>query len=121
MQLLLPGYDMRLIDSLNFLQMPLSKFPVTFGLDLNNFSKGDFPFKFNITENQDYVGTISPVEFYSPETKCKEDRERIVVWHKDMVKKNFVFDFQKEILVYCSQDVTILRLCCLEFRKMFFK
>ena len=34
-----------------------------------------------------------------------------------MVKSSYIFDFQKEMYKYCSQDVTILRLCCLEFRK----
>ena len=43
MQLTLNDYQIRLIDSLNFLQMPLSKFPATFGLDLPTYSKGDFP------------------------------------------------------------------------------
>ena len=52
MQLTLSDYQIRLIDSLNFLQMPLSKFPATFGLDLSTYSKGDFPFKFNIFEKQ---------------------------------------------------------------------
>ena len=114
MQLLIVDYKIRLIDSLNFLQMPLSKFPKTFGLDLDNFSKGDFPFKFNTPQNQNYIGPIPPVEYYSPETKSKKDeRHRILEWHQSMVEKNYVFDFQKEMFVYCSQDVTILRLCCL--------
>ena len=37
-----------------------------------------------------------------------------------MVENNYVFDFQKKIIC-CSQDVTILRLCNLEFREMFLR
>ena len=47
MQLTIKDYNIRLIDSLNFLQMALAKFPETFGLDESKYSKGDFPFKFN--------------------------------------------------------------------------
>ena len=45
MQLTLNDYQIRLIDSLNFLQMPLSKFPATFGFR-NTFlnEKGVDPF-----------------------------------------------------------------------------
>ena len=69
MQLTLNDYQIRLIDSLNFLQMPLSKFPATFGLDLSTYSKGDFPFKFNTSENQNYVGPMPGLEFYAIDTK----------------------------------------------------
>ena len=36
-----------------------------------------------------------------------------------MVKSSYIFDFQKQMYKYCSQDVTILRLRCLEFPKTF--
>jgi hypothetical protein len=42
MQLTLVDYQIRLIDSLNFLQIPLSKFPETFGLDLTTSLKAIF-------------------------------------------------------------------------------
>ena len=119
MQLFLTDYNIRLTDSLNFLQMPLLKLPKTSGLDLTRFSKGDFPFKFNAPDNTNYVGPIPSVEFYSPETNSQDERKRILDWHKDMVEISYVFDFQKEMFIYCSQDVTILRLCCLEFRALF--
>ena len=69
MQLTLSDYQIRLTDSLNFLQMPLSKFPETFGLDLTTYSKGNFPFKFNIFENQNYIGPMPSIEFYATDTK----------------------------------------------------
>jgi hypothetical protein len=119
MQLTLKDYQIRLIDSINFLQMALSKFPETFGLDPDKFSKGDFPFKFNSFENQNYVGPVPKIEFYSPDTKPEKERTKLIKWHNELVKSNYVFDFQKEMYTYCSQDVTILRLCCLNFRNLF--
>ncbi len=120
MQLTLKDYQIQLIDSLNFLQMPLSKFPETFGLDIEKFSKGDFPFKFNTFENQDYVGPIPGIEFFAVDTKRdKGKRDKFIAWHDSMPKNKHIFDFQKEMYIYCSQDVTILRLCCIEFRKTF--
>ncbi|XP_028413630.1 uncharacterized protein LOC114536480 [Dendronephthya gigantea] len=118
MQLTLNDYRIRLIDSLNFLQMPLSKFPVTFGLDPNKFSKGDFPFKFNTFENQNYIGQIPDIEYYSPDIKSEKERTRLIAWHQEVMTNDYVFDFQKEMYKYCSQDVTILRLC-LEFCDLF--
>ena len=54
------------IDSLSFFQMPLSAFPKTFGL--TELRKGYFPYKFNIPENQEYVGSIPAQDYYMPET-----------------------------------------------------
>ncbi len=70
MQLTLVDYQIRLIDSLNFLQIPLSKFPGTFGLDLTTYSKGDFPFKFNTLENKKYIGPMPSIEFYDTDTNA---------------------------------------------------
>ena len=115
MQLTLSDYQIRLIDSLNFLQMPLSKFPAAFGLDLTTYSKGDFPFKFNIFEKQNYIGPMPGIEFYATDTKKdKKTRHEFIAWHDNLIKSNYIFDFQKEMYTYCAQDVTILRLCCVD-------
>ena len=68
-QLTLKDYQIRLIDSLNILQMPLSKFPETFGLNLAMQCKGDFPFRYNILAHQDYVGPMPNIDFYDIDTK----------------------------------------------------
>ena len=119
MQLTIGDYKIRLIDSLNFLQMPLCKFPTTFGLDTSKLSKGDFPFKFNTRNNQNYVGPIPDVKFYSPDTRTDNDRSKLLAWHTKLKNDNYIFNFQNELYRYCSQDVTILHLCCVEFHKTF--
>ena len=117
-QLTLSDYQIRLIDSLNFLQMPLSKFPETFGLNVTTHSKGDFPFKFNIFDNQNYIGPMPGIEFYEKK-KDKKAQDEFIAWHDNVVRSNYIFDFQKEMYTYCAQDVTILQLCCVDFRKRF--
>ncbi len=60
-----PQFNRKVIDSLNFLPMALSKLPSTFGLTENK--KGFFPHLFNTEANQNYVGPLPSVEFYDPE------------------------------------------------------
>ena len=75
--------------------MSLSKFPEMFGLDLATQSKGDFPFRYNILANQDYVGPMPSIDFYDIDTKKDvEKRKEFIAWHKKLVEQNYIFDFQ---------------------------
>ena len=49
-------FDIKFIDSLNFIPMKLAKFPKTFAQP--ELCKGYFPHLFNKDENQDYVGPL---------------------------------------------------------------
>ena len=112
----IPMFNMKFIDSLNFIPMSLSKFPKTFGK--TELCKGYFPHLFNKEENQDYVGPIPPVAYYSPNTMKPEAREAFLAWHKEQRESDYIFDFKEEIVKYCRSDVDILRKCCMEFREM---
>ena len=46
-------------------------------------------------------------------------RETFLAWHTTKKERNYVFNFQEEIVTYCRSDVDILRRCCLEFRELF--
>ena len=60
------------------------------------------------------------LEFYSIDMKSDDKKQNeFIAWHEKLVKENYIFDFQKEMYKYCSQDVTILRLCCVQFRNTF--
>ena len=37
----------------------------------------------------------------------RKTRAKFIDWHKDLVKTNYIFDFQKEMYKYCAQDVSI--------------
>ncbi|GBM54463.1 hypothetical protein AVEN_217151-1 [Araneus ventricosus] len=67
------SYKIRFIDSLNFLTMPLSNFPKTFGLE--ELTKGYFTHFYNTEENEAYVGTLPDVNYYAPNFMNTAERE----------------------------------------------
>ena len=112
----IPMFNMKFIDSLNFIPMSLAKFPKTFGQ--TELCKGYFPHLFNKEENQDYVDPIPCQADYGTNFMKPEAREAFLAWHKEQVESNYLFDFKKEIIKYCRSDVDILRKCCMQFREM---
>ena len=58
----IPKLSIRLIDSLNFLQMPLKSFPKTCGM--NELKKGYFPYHFNKECNKNYFGLLPSKKHY---------------------------------------------------------
>ena len=116
LSLTIPMFNIKFIDSLNFIPMSLAKFPKTFGQD--ELCKGHFPHLFNKEENQNYVGTIPCQNDYGVNFMKPEERKAFIAWHQEQVENNYLFDFRKEIIKYCRSDVDILRKCCLLFREM---
>ena len=110
------SWDIKFIDSLNFIPMALAKFPKTFGQE--ELCKGYFPHFFNKDENQNYVGPIPCKEDYGVNFMKPEEREAFIAWHDEQVANNYRFDFREEIIKYCRSDVDILRKCCLLYREM---
>ena len=111
-------FNIRFIDSLNFLPMKLASLPKTFGIE--ELAKGYFPHFFNKKENEDYVGPIPPVTYYNPDGMNRKDREALMAWHATKKESNYVFNFKEEIVTYCRSDVDILRRFCMEFRELFY-
>lgn len=97
MSIHLKSRDITIIDSLNFLPMPLSRLPSSFGLC--ELKKGFFPHLFNTRENQSYVGPLPEVYYFSPDSMASETRSAFLIWHDE--HKRDVFDFQEEMLSYC--------------------
>ena len=117
MMMEIPKLRIKIIDSLNFIQQPLSSFPKTFGL--NELKKGYFPHYFNKTCNQNYIGRIPSKRHYGYNQMKTQDREKFLQWYDDRINENYVFVFKKEIIEYCRSDVDILRRCMLKFRQNF--
>ena len=109
-------FNIRFVDSLNFIPMRLANFPKTFGIE--ELGKGYFPYLFNRKEHENYVGPIPPSAYYNPNGMSPKDKETFMAWHASKKESNYVFNFQ-EIVAYCRSDVDILRRCCLEFRELF--
>ena len=107
--------NMRLVDSLNFLPMPLANLPKSFGL--KEKKKGFFPHFFNTKENQYKVLPCLPdMEYYDPDSMSKERRTEFLEWYE--ANRNEPFDFQKEMKEYCISDVDILLNACCKFREL---
>ena len=112
----IPMFNIKFIDSLNFIPMSLAKLPKTFGQ--TELCKGYFPHLFNKEENQDYVGPIPCQNDYGVNFMKPGERGAFIAWHKEQVENNYEFNFKEEIVKYCRSDVDILRKCCLLFREM---
>ena len=119
LSLTIPMFNIKFIDSINFIPMALAKFPKTFGQD--ELCKGYFPHMFNKEENQNYVGPIPCQNDYGVNFMKPGEREAFMAWHDEQVANNYRYDFRQEIIKYCRSDVDILRKCCLLYREMFRK
>lgn len=111
------GMNIRFIDSLNFLTMPLAAFPGTFGIE--ELKKGYYPHTFNTETNKDYVGPMPPRNDFAPYNMKHDDCKKFKAWYKDKVDSNYVWDNAKELLEYCISDVDILRRCMIQFRQLY--
>jgi len=115
MHMVIPKYDIKFIDSINFFQRELAQLPEMFNLD--NIKKGYFPHSFNTLENQNYVGKYPNESYYAPDKMKVKDRVKFEEWYHGV--KNDVFDFKKEMREYCTDDVNILRRSCQSFQESF--
>ena len=67
------GLNIRFLDSLKFLPMPLAQLPKSFGLE--ELKKGFFPHFFNTPENQEVVLLHLPdIKYYDPDSMSKDRR-----------------------------------------------
>ena len=109
------GINIRLLDSLNFLPMPLAQLPKSFGLV--ELKTGFFPHYYNAAEHQnDVLINLPDVKYYDPDSMSKERREEFFKWYEE--NKNKVFGFQTEMEEYCISDVDILLQACWKFRQL---
>jgi hypothetical protein len=112
--------NVKIIDSLSFLPMPLDNFAKTF--NLAEMKKGFFPHLFNLRSNQNYIGKYPPEIDYQSKFMSIKKKAQFEEWYSKVIYdkngKETVFDFKKEIIAYCESDVDILRKGCLAFRKI---
>ena len=107
------GLDIKIIDSLNFLPMKLAALPKCFGIE--GIKKGYFPHYFNTEENQNYKGMYPEPSYYGADFMGGKERSQFYDWYESLTYTD-VFDFRKEIVEYCEDDVSILRKACVKFR-----
>ena len=109
--------NVKFVDSLNFMNLPLSSLPEAFSLP--EIEKGIFPHLFNTKENENYVGLAPPIQQYSPETMKPKDREKFLHWYFESCIGE-IFNFQTEICPF-EEACTIASTCMRLYRKMCLK
>lgn len=114
--ILLEISNVRFIDSINYFPMALSKLPKAFDLP-SIFKKGYFPYLFNTVNNQNYIGSRPGIEYYDSDSMYEPDRLEFLQWYEK--QKHNTFNMKEELESYCTNDVLILMMACLKFRKMF--
>ena len=104
-------------DTYLFMGVKLSKLPSTMGLQ-DTLKKGDFPFLFNTVKNQNYIGPWPEIDYFDIDSKSEEERDALLAWHEECISQKLTFDFQKEILEYCKNDVLILTEALIRFSNL---
>ena len=107
-------------DNLSFLTVPLAKLPKTMGLEIEE-GKGFFPYKFPFPGTHHCRIPLPDKHYFCVETMSKERREEFETWYAGEIAQNKLFDYFRAITSYCSQDVRILCLAAMEFRKVVIK
>lgn len=77
--------SIKIIDSYNYLPMPLSALPKTF--DIKEKCKGYFPHLFNTKCNWNYKGPVPDAYFYAPAGMKKKERDTFLKWHIQQKEK----------------------------------
>ena len=67
----------------------------------------------------DYNGEMPPRKLWCPEQMSDEKRSQFDTWYNDRVETGYRFNFKKELIDYCLNDVEILRLSANSFQKEF--
>ena len=116
MELRFPNHKLKFLDSLNFIPMPLKKFPKSFGV--KELKKGYFPHLFNTIGNQDYVGQMPDKNYFDPDSMPASERADFLKWYEEN-KHVQNYNLQAEMKAYCRSDVDILHKCVLVFRDLF--
>jgi len=111
--------NMKARDTLNFCALKLSNFPKAVGLS-DLACKGEFPHLVNKPENFDKIIPFPAPEIYGIDGRPADEKAKFMTWwNEESVKNGGMFDVRKQLMDYCSNDVTVLRLCALKFRKDF--
>jgi len=99
--------DIKFRDSFLFLPSSLASLAASFNLPLK---KGIFPHAFNKSENYNYVGQLPDKKYFDLTFFAKTDKdiEKFNEWYEERLK--FSWDFKKELVDYCIDDVKILGL-----------
>jgi hypothetical protein len=118
LMVLFPAFEVRFVDSYNFLQAALARLPGMFGL-ADEVRKGFFPHRFSSAETLEYRGPIPDVHYFDRESMKAARAAEFDEWYAE--QQNNEYDYKRELYLYCSNDTLVLRKCCEIFRRLFFE
>ena len=106
-------------DSYRYFQTALKNLPKPFGLTC---VKGYFPHKFNTFENEDYDGDLPEQSYFGVDFMKEKDFKEFDVWWKQRdsdIRRGVcpTWNLKRELLLYCRDDVKILREAWLKFEE----
>jgi G:T-mismatch repair DNA endonuclease (very short patch repair protein) len=79
------------------------------------FSKHFFPLHFNKDVNYNYKGSVPNINYFlmfNDNIQLKNEKE---VFVKTLTDKNYVWQFEKELVRFCDEKLWLLTLSCLKF------
>lgn len=112
---------LRFIDSRRFIPLPLRAFSNTF--NVNELTKGYFPYRFFTTQNKDYIGKMPALEWFDfdslkdHENPLKSERKKALAWYEE--HKNDTINLYEMCMKYCESDVALLREGCIRYKTLF--
>ena len=75
----------------------------------SDFKKGFFPYKFDKPEHWNHAGKFPDISYYTPSEMSVDEAAEIKAWHQQQQDK--VFNFHKEMVDCCLQDVAYSLIC----------
>ncbi len=107
--------NIKILDSVNFLPMPLAALPASF--DLKESKKGYYPHFLNtFNPSQVEFSHLPDPQFYGVDEMTPAKRSAFLQWHQENVHKPF--HLYRDLLSYCRSDVDVLLNACWKFRKL---
>jgi hypothetical protein len=91
--------------------------PKALGIE-NRCSKGEFPYLLSNFDNEGKVfDCLPPLSYYNIDCMTPKRSREVETWHA--LNRRVTFNYDKEIISYCEQDVECLQKCILSFRELF--
>ena len=101
-------------DSKLYIPQALKNLPKIFGYE-SRMMKGFFPYRFYKRENLDYIGPIPDKKFFEEDKMKPNDRALFEEFYTEKTKT--VYNLRDEAIIYCRNDVFLLRCCFQKFRR----
>uniref|UniRef100_A0A914MVR5 DNA-directed DNA polymerase n=2 Tax=Meloidogyne TaxID=189290 RepID=A0A914MVR5_MELIC len=121
----LGGYHQRKVlfkDSLNYFFCELDALPKVFDLPEElATSKPFFPYLYIQRQHlHQRIRGLPAIQYYQPEYKKAEKREKLIEWYvqQTSVQTTTNFQLREQLIIYCVNDVAILRESVLRFRQL---